>query len=51
MDFINTNLTAAQIDSLFLQKDLLVIVYVDDLLIYVPNNNIINTFIKQMQAE
>ena len=45
-------LTASQLDPcLFLCHDLLVIVYVDDLLIYSPTDNIINSFITQMQAK
>ena len=42
----------SQLDPcLFLCHNLLVIIYVDDLLIYAPLDDIVNTFISQMQAK
>lgn len=45
------SLTQSNLDPcLFLRNNLLVIIYVDNLLVYAPNHTIINEFISQMQA-
>ena len=49
---IKHNLQQSQYDPcLFMNSNMIVIVYVNDILIYAPNNQLIDTFITSMQKE